>query len=88
MFAIIWPASWLVCAARSVPTASTRSGTFAGCTDNTDTLLTVSGAALAVSRSLEQPTRVARASNRRPAVTTDASFIRFLCFAVEIRFMD
>ena len=43
MLPIVWLETWLVCAARTVPTASSQSGTVVFCATITETLLTVSG---------------------------------------------
>ena len=55
MLPIIWLETWLVCAARTVPTASSQSGTVVFCATITETLLTVSGAAGSARCSLEHP---------------------------------
>ena len=55
MLPITWLETWLVCAARTVPTASSQSGTVVSCTAITEMLLNVSGAAVAARRSFVQP---------------------------------
>ena len=57
MFPIIWLASSLVWAARTVPTASSKSGTFACCTASTGMFRTVSGDAARAGLLVEQPTK-------------------------------
>ena len=55
MFPIVWLATCVVCAARTVPTASSQSGTVSLCATITETLLTVSGATGVTGLLLEHP---------------------------------
>ena len=65
MFPIIWLAASLVWAARTVPTASSKSGTLACCTASTGMFRTVSGDGAVRVCSLEQPARLTTASSTK-----------------------
>ena len=67
MFPIIWLAASLVWAARTVPTASSKSGTLACCTASTGMFRTVSGDGAVRVCSLEQPARLTHREQHQKA---------------------
>ena len=83
MFPIIWLEASLVWAARTVPTASSKSGTLACCTASTAMFRTASGDGVVRVCSLEQPTRLNTAGSIRKRKLSRI-FIRFMASPREI----